>query len=151
MRRAPDRGRSASRAALRRSLPALDGRQKVLKLVRRIGHLCDMREVDPGEDPEKIERRIGRRFGQDHRHDREGRIAGLTDKGEFAFVLLGVAEPARPDQHDHRLGCADGLFQRREPRVDPAQDCGDQRTASGPSRAGPNRSPPRGASPRASS
>ena len=64
---------------------------------------------------EKIERTIGRCFGQDHRHDREGRIAGLADKGEFTFVLLGVAEPARPDQHDRRLGCADGLFQRANP------------------------------------
>jgi hypothetical protein len=24
--------------------------------------------------------------------------------------LLGVAEPARPDQHDRSLGCADGLL-----------------------------------------
>ena len=75
-----------------------------------------MGEVDPGEDSEKIERTIGRGLGQDHRHDREGRIAGLADKGEFAFVLLGVAEPARSDQHDRRLGCADGLFQRANPR-----------------------------------
>ena len=53
---------------------------------------------------------------QDHRHDWEGRIARLTHKGEFTFVLLGVAEPTRPDQHDHGLGCADGLFQRANPR-----------------------------------
>ena len=63
---------------------------------------------------EKIERTIGRCSGQDHRHDREGRIAGLADQGEFAFVLLGVAEP-RADQHDHRLGGTDRLFQRRNP------------------------------------
>ena len=74
-----------------------------------------MREVDPGEDLEKIERTIGRRFGQDHRHDREGRIAALADKGEFALVLLGVTEPVRSDQHDRRLGGADGLFQRPNP------------------------------------
>jgi hypothetical protein len=75
-----------------------------------------MGEVDPCENAEKIKRGIGRGPRQDHRHDREGRIAGLTHKGEFTFVLLGVAEPARSDQHDCRLGGADGLFQRANPR-----------------------------------
>jgi hypothetical protein len=44
------------------------------------------------------------------------RIMGLTYESEFSFVLLGVAEPTRPDQHDHDLGGADGLFQRPNPR-----------------------------------
>jgi hypothetical protein len=30
--------------------------------------------------------------------------------------LLCVPEPARPDQHDHGFGGADGLFQRANPR-----------------------------------
>jgi hypothetical protein len=46
------------------------------------------------------------------RHDGEGRITGLADQGKVAFVLLGVAEPARPDQHDRSIGCSDGLLQR---------------------------------------
>jgi hypothetical protein len=53
--------------------------------------------------------------GQDHGHDGEGRIARLADQGEVAFVLLGVAEPARPDQHDRSLGCPDGLLQSLQP------------------------------------
>ena len=36
----------------------------------------------------------------------------MPDNGKLAFVLLGVAEPARSDQHDHSFGCADRLFQR---------------------------------------
>ena len=44
-----------------------------------------------------------------------GRIAGLTNKGELSFVLLRVAEPMRPNQHDRRLGCTDSLFQRANP------------------------------------
>ena len=91
-----------------------------------------MGEVDPGEDSEKIERTIGRGLGQDHRHDREGRIAGLADKGEFAFVLLGVAEPARPDQHDRRLGRADGLFQRANPRQTRRKIAAIEERSSGP-------------------
>jgi hypothetical protein len=31
-----------------------------------------------------------------HRHDREGRIAGLTHKGEFTFVLLVLPSPPGP-------------------------------------------------------
>ena|SRR5438132_1286287 len=38
------------------------------------------------------------------------------NKSKFSFVLLGIAEPTRSDQHDHGLGCADGLFQRANPR-----------------------------------
>ena len=57
----------------------LNGRQKALELVRRIQNLRDMREIDPGDDPEKIERRIAR-VRQQHRYDREGRIAGLPNK-----------------------------------------------------------------------
>src|SRR5215470_13297906 len=53
-----------------------------------------------------------RQLRQDHRHDGEGRIARLTHKSEFTFVLLGVAEPTWPNQHDHRPGGADDLFQR---------------------------------------
>jgi len=70
---------------------------------------------------------------QDHRHDWEGRIARLTHKGEFTFVLLGVAEPARPDQHDHGAGCSYGLFQRANPKADPPLNYGGQRRSSGPS------------------
>ena len=40
----------ASRAAFSRSLPAVDGRQKLLEHVRRIGHSRDVGEVDPGEN-----------------------------------------------------------------------------------------------------
>jgi|SRR5215470_2022300 len=46
--RCPIRANGLSRH-VHRSLTALDGRQEVLKLVRRIGHFRDMREVDlPG-------------------------------------------------------------------------------------------------------
>jgi hypothetical protein len=67
----------------------------MLKFEWRIGHFCYVRKVDPGEHLEKIEGEIGRCAGEDHRYDRECRIAALADKSEFALVLLGVAEPAR--------------------------------------------------------
>src|SRR5262245_37462274 len=50
-------------------LLAADSCQKACNLLRRIGHFCDVREIDPGEKPEKIERRIDPRLWQDHRHD----------------------------------------------------------------------------------
>jgi hypothetical protein len=74
----------------------MDSRQKVLEHVRCIGYFCNMREVDPGEDPEKIEGRIARCLGQDHWHDREGRIARLADKSQFPFVLLVLPSPRGP-------------------------------------------------------
>src|SRR5262249_42324660 len=94
---------------------ASDSRHQTRKLVWRIRHLCDAREIDPGKEVQKIERSVGRSFWQDHRHDWERRIAGLADNRKLAFVLLGVAKPAWPDQNDHRLGCVDGLFQRADP------------------------------------
>src|SRR5262245_65368437 len=79
---APVRTDSPS-CCLRRTLPAMDSPQKMLEHVRRIGDFCDTREVDPGEHPRKIEGRIvALCLGQDHRHDREVRIARLTHKGE---------------------------------------------------------------------
>jgi hypothetical protein len=43
-------------------------------------------------------------------------IAILPNKGKVSFILLGVAEPTRPNQHDRGLCFADGLFQRVNPR-----------------------------------
>jgi hypothetical protein len=40
----------------------------------------------------------------------------LTNEGEFTLVLLSVTEPVRSNQHDCRLGCANGLFERPNPR-----------------------------------
>src|SRR5262245_54342301 len=77
---------------LRRSLPAVDCLQKVLEHVRRIGHSCDMREVDPGQDAEEIEGWIARGLGQDYWHDGKSRIASLANQGKVAFVMLGVAK-----------------------------------------------------------
>src|SRR5262249_40015959 len=98
---------------------AVNGPQKLLKHVRCIEHSRDVGEVDPGENAEKIKRGISRSLGQDDWHNREGWIARLTDQGKVALVLLGVAEPTRPDQHDHGLGGADDLFQRANPRQTP--------------------------------
>src|SRR5262249_56806966 len=95
---------------------AVNGPQKLLKHVRCIEHSRDVGEVDPGENAEIIERGVSRSRGQDHWHDRAGRIARLTHKSEFTFVLLCVPEPARSDQDDYSPGCADGLFQRPNPR-----------------------------------
>src|SRR5262245_31748640 len=63
----------------------------------------------------RAERTISSCFAQNNGHDRESRITALADNGEFTFILLSVAEPARPDQHDHRLGRANSLFQRPNP------------------------------------
>src|SRR6266571_5228480 len=54
-----------------RGLPAADGGCEAANFFRRIGHLVDMGEVDPGEELQEIERKVGRRSGQDHRHDRK--------------------------------------------------------------------------------
>jgi hypothetical protein len=44
------------------------------------------------------------------------RIARLTDDGEFALVLLRVAEPVWPDQDDDRPGRIEGFLQLADPR-----------------------------------
>src|SRR5262249_4776865 len=111
----PSVGANGLSHCLRCNLPPMDRRQKVLKHIWRIGHPGDVREVDPGESAEKVERRVSGRLGQDHRYDREARIAGLPHKGELSFVLLGVAEPTLPNQYDHGLGGPDGLLQRPNP------------------------------------
>src|SRR4051795_10130338 len=69
---------------------AADGRQQARKFVWRIRHLCDVREIDPGKEVQKVERPIGCGFRQDHWHDREGRIAALADNRKLTFVLLSV-------------------------------------------------------------
>jgi hypothetical protein len=93
----------------------VDGCQEMRKRVRSIRHLCNVREIDPGEEVQKIEWPIGCGFRQYHRHDLEGRIAALADNRKLAFVLLSIAEPTRSDQHDCRFGCANCLFQRADP------------------------------------
>ena len=55
---------------------------QVETLTRRIGHPRDVGEVNPGRSAEKIKRGVGRGLGQDHRHDRKGRIVGLTNNTE---------------------------------------------------------------------
>ena len=77
---------------------------------------------------EKIERTIGRRLRQDHRHDREGRIAASGGQRRVRVRIAGCcrARAARSARSPPWL--------RRwpvpapEPRAGPAQDCGDQRT-----------------------
>lgn len=39
----------------------------------------------------------------------------FAERAELAFVVLGIAEPARSDQHDRRFGGADRLLQSSDP------------------------------------
>ena len=74
-----------------------------------------MREINPGQIVEKIERTIGLGLRQEHRDDPKGSIVALANNGGLPFILLGVAEPVRSNQHDGRLGRAVRGFQRRNP------------------------------------
>ena len=75
-----------------------------------------MREINPGQIVEKIERTIGLGLRQEHRDDPKGGIVALANNGGLPFILLGVAKPVRSDEHNRGLGGADGLFQRPNPR-----------------------------------
>jgi hypothetical protein len=78
--------------------PALDASHEPLKLVRRIRNLLDTTEVNPGKILEKIERKIAAGLREDHRYDAEVRLTGLANNGQFALVLLSVAEAVRSDR-----------------------------------------------------
>jgi hypothetical protein len=71
-------------------------------------------EIDPGQ---KLQKAGWRRFTTRHKHrnHRKLGVVGLTNQGELALILLGVANAMLAEEDGDGAGAVDGLFERRDP------------------------------------
>ena len=85
------------------------------KAVRLLKNTRRFAEIDPGL---KLQKAGWRRFTtrDEHRNHRERGLVGLTNQGELALILLGVADPMLAKENGDGAGAVDGLFERRDPR-----------------------------------
>jgi hypothetical protein len=71
-------------------------------------------QVDPSHKLEKPGW-WGLTAGHQDRNDRETAISCLSDKSEFALVLLSVANPVASNKDGNGIGAADCVFERWDP------------------------------------